>query len=118
MTISQTDLPDDWEPWTPKAHVGPSGSSGSNSDPFIACTAFPCKQSLVEARNDDVPFRHTGDLWSVVRLTQTGKQDQHMRHPSREGISPPRFAVSLTTKSEGSGAPTGARVQRHPSAGE
>ena len=40
----------------------------------------------------------------------------HTHHRSREAFAPPRFAVS-PRRNEGSGAPTGARVQRHPLSG-
>lgn len=75
MKISQADLPDDWE-FLPdggyehelKLELGPSHR----------LYGVPVQAAARRSWNDDVLFRHTGepDLWSVVHLTWTSKQEQ------------------------------------------
>jgi len=76
MAISQAALPPDWEA------VGAEGGFERELQlevgPVHRLYGVPVQAVARRSSNDDVLFRHTGeaDLWSVVHLTWTSKQEQ------------------------------------------
>jgi hypothetical protein len=74
MTISQADLPDDWE-------ILPDGGFEHELKlelgPSHRLYGVPVQGAARRSSNDDVLFRHTGesDLWSVVHLTWTSAEE-------------------------------------------
>ena len=74
MTISQSDLPPDWEA-LPEG--GFERELKLELGPVHRLYDVPVQGAARRSSNDDVLFRHTGetDLYSVVHLTWTSKEE-------------------------------------------
>ena len=75
MTISQADLPPDWEALGPEG--GFEGELKLELGPVHRLYGVPLQGAARRCSNDDVLYRHTAeaDLYSVVHLTWTSKQE-------------------------------------------
>jgi hypothetical protein len=76
MTISQADLPPDWEALGPEG--GFEGELQLELGPVHRLYGVPLQGAARRSSNDDVLFRHTAeaDLYSVVHLTWISKQER------------------------------------------
>lgn len=75
MTISQDDLPPDWEALGPDG--GFEGELRLELGPSHCLYGVPLQGAARRCSNDDVLFRHTTetDMYSVVHLTWTSQEE-------------------------------------------
>jgi len=78
MTISQTDLPDDWQIVDASRARSLEEELQREVSPVHRLNGVPMQAVAVRASNDDALFQHAGeaDQWSDVHLTWSGQQEQ------------------------------------------
>lgn len=78
MTITDAELPDGWGGLTAEQVSGFAAELALELRPLHRLYGVPMQAVAVSDASDDALFRHTDepDLFSVVHLTWTGKQEQ------------------------------------------